>query len=98
MGDVQILDGLLTIRDEPFTDVFLHGSSFRRWSPDEITRYHAGVRSWRRWRWLPVPVRRMFGLPMARPADRRREISGCLFVGGGAALGAAGADPEARGQ
>lgn len=79
---IEILDGLVTIADEPFTDVVLYGSTFRRWSDAEIARYHRDVRRFRRWGWLPPVLCRWLRLPAALPADRSRVISSCTVEGG----------------
>ena len=82
---VRILDGLVVIADEPFTDVMLQGSTFRRWSDEEIARYHRDLRRWERWGWLSAiwpRLGRWLKVPRSRPADRLRTITGCRFEGG----------------
>lgn len=95
MSDIRILDGLVTISDEQFTDVVIAHSQFRRWSRDEIAQYHKQLQAWERWGWTRKLLGRTrltgwlldkLGVPRSRPADRHREFRFSRIDGGDRAL------------
>lgn len=79
---IRILDGLVVVAGEPFTDVILRESHFRRWSDREIAAYHRATRQHARWGWLPRRARRWLRLPTSRPVDRTRMVVGCVIENG----------------
>jgi hypothetical protein len=87
-AELNLLDGLVVVSDEPFTSVVFSGSKFERWSPERIEIYRRDLQKWNRWGWVnrvprvgPV-VAALLGVPLRRPINRQRSFMNCVFVDG----------------